>query len=260
MPNLRGVSRTRVSIHNMPLTLTESMLKKMVLTEATPDGQLLQVKVVRSKDRVGGDGKLRSKGFGFLEFEKHADALTAIRLMNNNPTLFEPKKRPVVQFAWIDVRVITKILRRREQSKSRVTRSQEMSADGTERPLRPWERKKGPKPPPGETVAMGGLGKGGKGGKPAASRNGTAAANGGAQNRAQQQQQQRPPKPQQRESRKREYGKLGEAPDTSRKEKRSRNKKAEKKQAATDAFDSLVSKYKAKLVGSVTKASSKWAA
>jgi nucleolar protein 4 len=99
------VSRTRVSVHNMPLTLTEGELRKMVTEACVYKGRLLQVKVVRSKDRIGTDAKLRSKGFGFLEFAEHEDALAVIAGMNNSPKFFDAKKRPILQFAWVDVQV-----------------------------------------------------------------------------------------------------------------------------------------------------------
>eukprot|EP00041_Stephanoeca_diplocostata_P025983 m.692617 g.692617 ORF g.692617 m.692617 type:complete len:989 (+) comp22866_c0_seq1:172-3138(+) len=144
-PNL-SVSSTRLSVHNMPLEVDEATLRKLVLgvfarkksvvaAEPTPDamqplhGKLLQVKVVRSKDRVGTNGKLRSKGFGFLEFSEHSDALYAVRRLNNNPNLFASTKRPIVQFAWVDATVIRNIVRRREQSKIRLERLQRASAE-----------------------------------------------------------------------------------------------------------------------------------
>eukprot|EP00038_Savillea_parva_P007847 m.172890 g.172890 ORF g.172890 m.172890 type:complete len:920 (+) comp13603_c0_seq1:300-3059(+) len=123
-PNL-SVSKTRVSVHNMPLTLTEAELRKIVTGCCKLKGRLLQAKVVRSKDRLGPDGKLRSKGFGFLEFAEHDDALAVIQAMNNSPKYFDPKKRPILQFAWIDVQVIKKILRRREESRARVTQEKD---------------------------------------------------------------------------------------------------------------------------------------
>jgi len=127
-PNL-SVSRTRISVHNMPLTTTEQDLRKMIDTNCKLKDRLLQVKVVRSKDRVGADGKMRSKGFGFLEMADHDDALTVIETMNNSPKFFGPQKRPILQFAWTDVQVIKKILRRREASKMRVERLEDSMAD-----------------------------------------------------------------------------------------------------------------------------------
>lgn len=104
IPNL-SVSKTRVSVHNMPLTLTESELRKMVVGCCKLKGRLLQSKIVRSKDRLGVDGKPRSKGFGFLEFQEHEDALAVIAAMNNSPKYFDPKRRPIMQFAWVDIQV-----------------------------------------------------------------------------------------------------------------------------------------------------------
>lgn len=45
-----------------------------------------QAKIVRQQDRVDPvTGKGRSRGYGFLEMEKHADALRVLRWANNNP-------------------------------------------------------------------------------------------------------------------------------------------------------------------------------
>lgn len=44
-----------------------------------------QAKIVRQQDRVDAvTGKGRSRGYGFLEMEKHADALRVLRWANNN--------------------------------------------------------------------------------------------------------------------------------------------------------------------------------
>jgi nucleolar protein 4 len=65
---------------------------------------------LRSNDRIDPDTKLgRSKGYGFVEFSNHADALASLRWMNNNPKAFsvaqkdgpssENRQRPIVEFA-----------------------------------------------------------------------------------------------------------------------------------------------------------------
>lgn len=107
--------------HSLPCSLPHSV--------PCPPPYPCQAKVVRSKDRVGTSGKLRSRGFGFLEFSEHSDALQAVRRLNNNPTLFAPTKRPIVQFAWVDATVIRNIVRRREQSKLRQDRLQRASVE-----------------------------------------------------------------------------------------------------------------------------------
>ncbi|KIP11301.1 hypothetical protein PHLGIDRAFT_124953 [Phlebiopsis gigantea 11061_1 CR5-6] len=125
------VSRTRLSIRQLPLFVTERMLKRLAihavrtfdaevkagsrsgLTEDelieppadtedadAPSGKdkgpradkkgrstgVKQAKIVRQQDRVDPTtGKGRSRGYGFLELEKHADALRVLRWANNNP-------------------------------------------------------------------------------------------------------------------------------------------------------------------------------
>ena len=51
-----------------------------------------QVKILRSTDRLDGHGLGRSKGYGFIEFKGHEDALKALRCTNNNPELFGEKR------------------------------------------------------------------------------------------------------------------------------------------------------------------------
>ena len=47
-----------------------------------------EAKIVRQQDRVDVlTGKGRSKGYGFVEMEKHADALRVLRWANNNPAV-----------------------------------------------------------------------------------------------------------------------------------------------------------------------------
>jgi len=49
-------------------------------------GKVKQAKIVRLHDRVDPlIGKGRSKGYGFLELERHSDALKVLRWANNNP-------------------------------------------------------------------------------------------------------------------------------------------------------------------------------
>lgn len=127
------VSRTRLSIRQLPLFATERMLKRLAihavrsfesevkagkrsgltedeLTEPLPDPDaddpkertakgkgkaaqtrkgrstgVQQAKIVRQQDRVdAATGKGRSRGYGFLEMETHADALRVLRWSNNN--------------------------------------------------------------------------------------------------------------------------------------------------------------------------------
>ena len=58
-----------------------------------------KVNIMRSNERVDSSGTGRSKGFGFAEFSTHEDALEVLRAMNNNPEVFGPERRPIVEFA-----------------------------------------------------------------------------------------------------------------------------------------------------------------
>ncbi|KAG1838823.1 hypothetical protein DFJ58DRAFT_860840 [Suillus subalutaceus] len=127
------VSKTRLSIRQIPLFVTERTLKRLALhalrafkdevqkgerngltpeklEEATkeadePDDSstkpkvgkrsqgskskgVQQDKIVRQHERVDPvTGKGRSKGYGFIEMPRHADALRVLRWANNNPAV-----------------------------------------------------------------------------------------------------------------------------------------------------------------------------
>ncbi|KAF8942426.1 RNA recognition motif-containing protein [Haplosporangium gracile] len=124
------ISKTRLSIRNLPIKMDEKDLRKLgvqaiqkfknevkdgkrghLLAEEMAEGWdkrvfVKQAKVVRSKDRVDGDTKqLRSKGYGFLEYSTHAHALAGLRWLNNNPSLFGEKKCLIVEFSVENVMV-----------------------------------------------------------------------------------------------------------------------------------------------------------
>ncbi|KAI0260752.1 hypothetical protein BC834DRAFT_899152 [Gloeopeniophorella convolvens] len=117
------ISKTRLSIRQLPIFVTERMLKRLArhamhafdedvlagsrvgLTEeevsrdepAEEDPKskkkkeipkVRQAKIVRQADRVDPlTGKGRSKGYGFLELRDHASALRVLRWANNNPAV-----------------------------------------------------------------------------------------------------------------------------------------------------------------------------
>lgn len=137
------VSKTRMSIRQLPLFTTERSLKRLGVhavrafesevksgsrepltvdelrdhaEEATGSGQsdasdseaekvkakkrkrkfvgrdsgVLQSKIVRQNDRVDAlTGKGKSRGYGFLEMNRHSDALRVLRWANNNPAVGE---------------------------------------------------------------------------------------------------------------------------------------------------------------------------
>jgi nucleolar protein 4 len=98
------VSQTRLCVRNLPLLCDERQLKAIflrALEEARLAGRrqrqgkrITQVKVVRdtATGRTIG-GAARSRGYGFVEFAEHDDALLALRALNNNPTAFQAPER-----------------------------------------------------------------------------------------------------------------------------------------------------------------------
>jgi nucleolar protein 4 len=52
----------------------------------------------KGKDDKGRTVLGKSKGFGFVEFTEHLDALTCLRNLNNNPKIFTDKKVTLFSF------------------------------------------------------------------------------------------------------------------------------------------------------------------
>lgn len=117
------ISKTRLSIRNLPIKVTDTELRALGMssiakfknqvkagerTDLTKDEKedgwhllprVKQAKIIRSKDRIDSTtNELRSKGYGFLEFNTHSHALASLRYLNNNPDIFEGK-RLIVEFS-----------------------------------------------------------------------------------------------------------------------------------------------------------------
>ncbi|KII85518.1 hypothetical protein PLICRDRAFT_668352 [Plicaturopsis crispa FD-325 SS-3] len=74
------------------------------------DTGVKQAKIVRQQERVDPiTGKGRSKGYGFLEMHKHADALRVLRWANNNPEI-----GPMFEQWWKDE--LADLVKREKQS------------------------------------------------------------------------------------------------------------------------------------------------
>ena len=76
-------------------------------------------------DRRKSDQKFgKSKGFGFVQFTQHNHALKALRHLNNNPKIFTPQKRPIVEFSIENKVAINKKMRREQNNVQKQTMSQ----------------------------------------------------------------------------------------------------------------------------------------
>ncbi|ORZ09148.1 hypothetical protein BCR42DRAFT_381797 [Absidia repens] len=129
------ISKTRLSIRNLPVKVDEIELRKLgmdsiqkfkeqvkrgIRTDLTKTEKeegwqykprVKQAKIVRSKDRIdSATQKQRSKGYGFLEFLTHSHALASLRYLNNNPDLYDGK-RLTVEFSLEN----SKVMERRSQ-------------------------------------------------------------------------------------------------------------------------------------------------
>uniref|UniRef100_F1KXM3 RNA-binding protein 28 n=1 Tax=Ascaris suum TaxID=6253 RepID=F1KXM3_ASCSU len=116
------VSPLRLVVHNLPTSLTDKALRSLCfLAAGNPDAKITECRIWRDKGRLDEKGTGKSRGFGFVAFSEHSDALAALRNLNNNPKTFTDQKRPIVEFSVENLSA----LRLRE---SRLTKSKEKLA------------------------------------------------------------------------------------------------------------------------------------
>ena len=128
------ISRTRLSVRNIPPEVDSKALKKMFLeavqqraTQAVP--KILHAKLLYDNTKSDENGKPRSKGMGFVEFTEHEHALNALRALNNNPNAFSRARRPIVEFAIEDARAVRKLELKAKQRDERLKKR-----DGEDKP------------------------------------------------------------------------------------------------------------------------------
>ncbi|XP_055378299.1 RNA-binding protein 28 [Condylostylus longicornis] len=111
----RFVSRNRLSIHNLPLDYNDEKLKDMVIkyTNFKPH----ECRIIRENKPSVGYPLGKSKGFGFMSFKSHKEALLALRKLNNNPSIFGNQNRPIVGFSIEDRSVHNVKKKRLEKSR-----------------------------------------------------------------------------------------------------------------------------------------------
>ena len=111
----RFISRDRLTIHNLPENYDDDKMRKMV--SARTSIKPLECRVMRENKPSPAFPKGKPKGFGFLSFKKHEDALSVLRKLNNNPDVFSANHRPIVSFSIEDKKVLNIKTRREERSK-----------------------------------------------------------------------------------------------------------------------------------------------
>merc|ERR1712071_103999 len=93
------ISRERLCVHNLPPRMSDKTLKKLFLTHSNKGAKINECKIMRDLKGLVEGNVHPSKGYGFVTFVKHEDALQALRNINNNPALFTSEKRPIVEFS-----------------------------------------------------------------------------------------------------------------------------------------------------------------
>ncbi|KAI1721971.1 RNA recognition motif domain-containing protein [Ditylenchus destructor] len=118
------VSPTRLAIHNIPFAYTDEQFRQVCLDRAKggpgKNVHITECRIMREKKGKDAKGRIilgRSKGFGFVEFDTHTNALTCLRTMNNNPEVFTNERRPIVEFAIENLQALRLKERRRVGSK-----------------------------------------------------------------------------------------------------------------------------------------------
>jgi nucleolar protein 4 len=110
----RFISRERLTIHNLPDHYDDGKMRKMVV--AKTGLKPIECRVMRENKPSPAFPKGKPKGFGFLSFKKHEDALAVLRKLNNNPEVFSANRRPIVSFSIEDKNVLNIKERRQKRS------------------------------------------------------------------------------------------------------------------------------------------------
>uniref|UniRef100_H3DKS7 RNA-binding protein 28 n=1 Tax=Tetraodon nigroviridis TaxID=99883 RepID=H3DKS7_TETNG len=109
------VSKTRLCIHNLPKSVDSKRLKVLCLQANGNKGVFInESRVMYDRKPLKGQVMGQSLGYGFVQFKEHEHALSALRYLNNNPDIFGPNKRPIVEFSLEDTRKL-KIKEMRQQ-------------------------------------------------------------------------------------------------------------------------------------------------
>ncbi|XP_034109911.1 RNA-binding protein 28 [Drosophila albomicans] len=137
----RFVSRNRLSIHNLPMNYDNEKMKQMALTYT--GFRPHECRVMREQKVTPEHPQGKSKGFGFLSFDTHQRALTALRKLNNNPSIFGAQHRPIVAFS-IEDRAVHRIKEKRNERSKQNNPTYKTKLE--QRKQRREEKRKGQKP------------------------------------------------------------------------------------------------------------------
>ncbi|CAI9718333.1 RNA-binding protein 28-like isoform X2 [Octopus vulgaris] len=123
-PNI-FVSDTRLCVQNIPTHVTDKQLKEVFL-KAVNDKKcvITESRIMRDMSRTSAQGVSRSLGYGFVSFQEHQHALTALRNTNNNPDIFGPTKRLIIEFSLENKKALEVKQKRLDKSKQVLSQRQ----------------------------------------------------------------------------------------------------------------------------------------
>ncbi|CAJ0932393.1 unnamed protein product, partial [Mesorhabditis belari] len=108
------VSPTRLVVHNLPMHVDDKGLKKLCQNAAgRVEAMVIECRIWRDMGKLDSNGKPKSRGFGFVAFSEHVDALACLNKLNNNPKIFTNDRRPIVEFSIENLEAV-KIKERRK--------------------------------------------------------------------------------------------------------------------------------------------------
>ncbi|CAL8296789.1 unnamed protein product [Boreogadus saida] len=100
------VSKTRLCVHNIPKAVDSTKLKDICFQALSRARgvRITECRVMCDRKPEKGKPMGQSLGYGFVEFLRPDHALSTLRHLNNNPDIFGPAKRPIVEFSLEDGR------------------------------------------------------------------------------------------------------------------------------------------------------------
>merc|ERR1712227_566471 len=113
------VSSTRLCVRNLPPYIDDSKLKTIFAKNVSKSTRITECKVMKNIKAPTAAEQKASKGYGFVSFAEHEDALQALRNINNNPTIFTNDRRPMVEFSIENREALLARQKRLEKSKEK---------------------------------------------------------------------------------------------------------------------------------------------
>lgn len=120
----------RLCLKNLPVSADADALRVSLLKYTPRHMNITEVKIMRSKDRRDAAGLQRSLGFGFIDLETHEDALALLRATNNNPEIFGPKRRPIVEFSVENSKALKMLEMKKKRTDVKTARNEQNAGSG----------------------------------------------------------------------------------------------------------------------------------